>query len=573
MATEVGQLVLKVDTSQVASAESAVERLGDASQKTQAQTNKLATATKRNNVVIGDFGRKAGMAGVQFEQLAGQIAMGQNPMRALGVQAADLGFILGFPLLGAVVGISAAIASVLIPATEDAGDVIDDMKDRLLGMTEGFEKLTAAQNLYLRYSILKQIEALNDEIQDMTTFLGIAVNQKFLSVEQLAAIDEARMKIAELQEQYDALNKKTTEGTEDRQEFIEALEHELKILGMSENGLKLYELRLMGASAAELELASAILLKIDAKKRDLEQQKEQEKLLKDLQRETLKQLEAREQEVKKAEEHAARMAALDESTMEREARLRDERLAKNQEDRDKDLISEKAYKEAKRSINAAYNEALIEDERRTIDELNAIAEEREQYEKDLAEKRKESAMETTDSLLAFEDVLLKGKSEKSKAAYRLAVNFANAEKRQNAADIISKSYVAAMKAYASLAGIPIIGPALGAAAAATVISAGVSYAAQSLSGRALGGQVRAGESYIVGERGPEVLTMGTGGRITPNEALRDQTNNTSNRTTNVSFNIQAADASGFDRLLNSRRGLIIQMINEAVEDQGREAFV
>jgi hypothetical protein len=189
------------------------------------------------------------------------------------------------------------------------------------------------------------------------------------------------------------------------------------------------------------------------------------------------------------------------------------------------------------------------------------------------EKRKESAMETTNALLGFEDVLLKGKSEKSKAAYRLAVNFANAEKRQNAADIISKSYVAAMKAYASLAGIPIIGPALGAAAAATVISAGVSYAAQSLSGRALGGQVRAGESYIVGERGPEVLTMGTGGRITPNEALRDQTNNTSNRTTNVSFNIQAADASGFDRLLNSRRGLIIQMINEAVEDQGREAFV
>ena len=77
----------------------------------------------------------------------------------------------------------------------------------------------------------------------------------------------------------------------------------------------------------------------------------------------------------------------------------------------------------------------------------------------------------------------------------------------------------------------------------------------------------------MGERGPEVLTMGTGGRITPNEALRNESNATSNKTTNVSFNIEAADASGFDRLLNSRRGLIIQMINEAVEDQGREAFV
>ena len=39
------------------------------------------------------------MAGIQFEQMAGQIAMGQNPMRAVGVQAADLGFVLGTPLI------------------------------------------------------------------------------------------------------------------------------------------------------------------------------------------------------------------------------------------------------------------------------------------------------------------------------------------------------------------------------------------------------------------------------------------------------------------------------------------
>ena len=133
-------------------------------------------------------------------------------------------------------------------------------------------------------------------------------------------------------------------------------------------------------------------------------------------------------------------------------------------------------------------------------------------------------------------------------------------------------YDAAMKAYKALAFIPIVGPALGAAAAATILAAGVSFAAQSLQGRALGGQVRAGESYVVGERGPEILTMGTGGRIIPNEAIGAPTAQTNN-TTNVSFNINAQDASGFDRLLASRRGLIIQMINDAVEDQGREALV
>ncbi len=43
---------------------------------------------------------------------------------------------------------------------------------------------------------------------------------------------------------------------------------------------------------------------------------------------------------------------------------------------------------------------------------------------------------------------------------------------------------------------------------------------QSYSGRALGGQVSSGTSYLVGERGPELLTMGNNsGNITPNNKL------------------------------------------------------
>ena len=39
-------------------------------------------------------------------------------------------------------------------------------------------------------------------------------------------------------------------------------------------------------------------------------------------------------------------------------------------------------------------------------------------------------------------------------------------------------------------------------------------------GRAVGGPVSAGSSYLVGERGPELLTMGArSGTITPNHAL------------------------------------------------------
>ena len=42
--------------------------------------------------------------------------------------------------------------------------------------------------------------------------------------------------------------------------------------------------------------------------------------------------------------------------------------------------------------------------------------------------------------------------------------------------------------------------------------------------KAEGGPVKAGGSYIVGERGPEMFTPNTGGRITSNSDLQGSTN-------------------------------------------------
>lgn len=234
----------------------------------------------------------------------------------------------------------------------------------------------------------------------------------------------------------------------------------------------------------------------------------------------------------------------------------------------------------------------------------------------------EAAQSRAEGIAAIEDVFMKDASEKEKAAFALSAGLMDAEKRERAKEIVSKSYSAAMGAYESLASIPVIGPALGAAAAAAIMVQGAQMAAKSLAGRALGGQVQAGESYIVGERGPEILTMGNArGHITPNEAIRDKeptlslagralggqvlagqpyvvgergpeiltmgnsrgsmgTNSAAgrndpqavNKTANVSFNIQANDTEGFNELLVQRRGLIINMINEALNDQGRAAL-
>jgi tape measure domain-containing protein len=192
--------------------------------------------------------------------------------------------------------------------------------------------------------------------------------------------------------------------------------------------------------------------------------------------------------------------------------------------------------------------------------------------KDKANKQQlDRQREQTNQLLAFEDVLLQGKNSALAEAYRIGVNYADKDKRETAGKIIMKSYEAAMNAYASLSLIPIIGPALGAAAAAGIIAAGASYSAKSLAGRALGGQVRGGESYVVGERGPEILTMGSAsGKIIPNSSITQaQATGTINNTANVTFSITANDTRGFDELLLKRRGMIASLVQSSLNNLGR----
>jgi tape measure domain-containing protein len=188
-----------------------------------------------------------------------------------------------------------------------------------------------------------------------------------------------------------------------------------------------------------------------------------------------------------------------------------------------------------------------------------------------ADARLERQQQQTTQLLAFEDVLLRGKNSALAEAYRIGVNYADKEKRDTAAKIISDSYAAAMGAYRALSSIPFIGPALGAAAAGGILAAGVSYSAKSLAGRALGGQVRGGESYVVGERGPEVLTMGSaGGKITPNSAISNlPASGVINNTANVTFSITANDTRGFDELLLKRRGMIASLVQSSLNNLGR----
>jgi hypothetical protein len=148
----------------------------------------VASYANKTGESLGDAGRKAGMASIQFQQFFGQLQGGVNPMVAISQQGADLGIVLGAPLLGAVVGISAALSTLLLPAvfnsksalqelekiTNDLKDTftvnangVVDFSDSLRRLAERSEALAKVQLSTSISEVNKQIKIANKEIQSL----------------------------------------------------------------------------------------------------------------------------------------------------------------------------------------------------------------------------------------------------------------------------------------------------------------------------------------------------------------------------------------------------------------------
>jgi hypothetical protein len=108
-------------------AKKAIDQTTKATVQLQQASGGALNAAERMNRSAGNMGQKAGLAAIQIEQLVGQIAGGQNPMRAFGQQSADIGFVLGTPMLGAIIGVSSALTSLLIPVLLDTGKTTEEL--------------------------------------------------------------------------------------------------------------------------------------------------------------------------------------------------------------------------------------------------------------------------------------------------------------------------------------------------------------------------------------------------------------------------------------------------------------
>ena len=82
-----------------------------------------------------------------------------------------------------------------------------------------------------------------------------------------------------------------------------------------------------------------------------------------------------------------------------------------------------------------------------------------------------------------------------------------------------------------------------------------------------GGRPAVGQPAIVGEAGPELFVPDQAGTVVPNNQLG------MGKPVTVNFNINTVDARGFNELLVNSRGVLVNIINSAVNEKGKMAVI
>ena len=130
--------------------------------------NEFGKFSKKTSKGIGGVGRSSGQASIQVQQMIGQIQGGVNPMVALSQQSADLGFVLGVPLLGAVVSIAAALGTMLLPNLFKTGESTEGLSEKIKTL-RGQYILTSEQLALLSSEEQKEIKEKRTRITQIET--------------------------------------------------------------------------------------------------------------------------------------------------------------------------------------------------------------------------------------------------------------------------------------------------------------------------------------------------------------------------------------------------------------------
>lgn len=447
----------------------------------------------------------------------------------------------------ATFGMSARQLALYKIGTDEAQQANRNAVNTLYDQIEAQEKLDESRKANKSYfdSLANEEAALSLTGDALYEYQAITAGVSKENIEAAVAISR---NIARLKEQAEAA-KEAEAAKKVSEKYIQSLDDQQAALTLNVEELGRYKAIQAGLTGTALNAAVATYVNIEA----LKEQAEAQKAL-----DSAAQTEA-DKKVRDTESAKARLLQIAQDAMNEADLLKSlkaEAIAQEEADRDAGLISLEEFKLAKQQIEKKYSKDSV-----------ALATAEAQAKADIQQQ----VLSSLGGLAGQMAGIAAEGSKEAKALFAI-------QKAIAIAQIIVSTEVAAQAAGAQSA---ILAGPLGYFATAAGIRA-VGYASAGLvagtaiaGGRALGGQVRGGESYLVGERGPELLTMGTSGRIATNENLKKAVGSqgeTVQQNVSVNFSIQANDTAGFDRLLNSRRGQIISMINQAVNDRGRASL-
>ena len=466
--------------SELRDVEQRLSSLNRAAAKAAKGTQQLQASSKGVSRGIGGIGRSAGQASIQMQQLVGQIQGGVNPSVALSQQAADLGFVLGVPLLGAVTAIAAGLAGPFIDALMGGKQAMQELNEEIDGVFGSLKNATPAVKQFRLLTLKNEAAEAATALRESQQALDDESKSIFTSQEQITQLtarrdlEQAKLKV--IIEQIAKLTGVRNEEQSAVDNTIKKLEEQLALTGASSIAILKYRLANMGATASEIQRAVALQKSIDA----IEEKSAADK------KAAAEKAEADKKEDQRLQRSVAFMKRINKQRFDAIVAARDAQIQKEKE----------AAEIVARNQAAAHKSAL--------EQMRA------------EQKRFENVIEGGLNTMADGFVgVIRGTNSLASAFNNMANQIINDLLRMAMQKLIVDRIMGAVfggvSSIGTASGFTSVGPAAGAG--------GVSGGQAVLPGLADGGTARAGRAHIVGERGPELLVPGRTSQVVPNHAL------------------------------------------------------
>lgn len=526
----------------------------------QAHTSSMKGVNQQFRFMRGGFGQ----VGHQIQDIAVQLQMGTNAMLVFGQQGSQIASLFGpgGAMLGALAAVGAAFFT-YYQATKEAKKGTKELREEIEKYAETVYKLAEAESLELRINYVKEIDKKKDRIKELTESLAeqkAELESSFSTFSKWGKAAEA-MGGGQTQENIDRFNK----GVAKSSEKIAHEEAELTVLNRE---LERHQKILDSLAKGENPFYDVDKLKIDGNNRSPQRQSGEER-----ERDKAAKAEiARQKRIATAQHNLELKNAMVKGPKRKDAFGEDffNRVASqyaNVEDEYKSQLelAENHYSE-QLDLVQRYGSLIGKSEKETAEMITEI--QRTASEARRAIMLSDASMVT--GIMGQQVEQLAGFFDQTSAIGKafFAVSQAIA-----AADAIIKGYQAGMAMKAAVAPMDPTGT-IGATLYASSVAMGYATA-----GAIAGQTIASFEGGGITFDGIRAGGMdGKGGRMAvvhPNEKITDMTQDGSGGASgvNVNFSIVANDTRGFDELLFSRRGQIVKMINQAMNNRGQRGVV